>query len=301
MQEEKRYISLSNDLVFKYILGTEENKKFAMDFISSILNIKKNEKIEIQNSIKLSKEVVESKQFEVDVLIRTKKKIINLEMQNIYNKNSLIRNLTYMMSIFIREFKRGRKYEDIIPIIQINIIKTNEVYKNERKLIEKFSINNIETKHKLLARYFRIIIIDLKKSEIEVNDRLKGWLILLNATNKEEERKSIKYNNLMEEVIEKMEKFRENEYVQNYEREEALFRSNKSLWKKEGREEGITVGKEKGKREAYYDTARKLIIRGMDEREINDITSVPIEKIKEFKLELKETSAKYGEEVSSEK
>jgi hypothetical protein len=101
----------------------------------------------------------------------------------------------------------------------------------------------------------------------------------------------------MEEVIEKMEKFRENEYVQNYEREEALFRSNKSLWKKEGREEGITVGK----KEAYYDTARKLIIRGMDEREINDITSVSIEKIKEFKLELKETSAKYGEEVSSEK
>jgi predicted transposase/invertase (TIGR01784 family) len=152
MQEEKRYISLSNDLVFKYILGSEENKKYAMDFISSILNIKKNEKIEIQNSIKLSKEVVESKQFELDVLIKTKRRIINLEMQNIYNKNSLIKNLTYMMSIFIREFKRGRKYEDIIPIIQINIIKTNDVYKNERKLIEKFSINNIETKHKKRER-----------------------------------------------------------------------------------------------------------------------------------------------------
>ena len=44
MYEEKRHISLSNDLVFKYILVTEENKKFAMDFISSILNIKKRER-----------------------------------------------------------------------------------------------------------------------------------------------------------------------------------------------------------------------------------------------------------------
>ena len=83
MQEEKRYISLSNDLVFKYILGSEENKKFAMDFISSILNIKEGELkyLKITNSIKLNKEVVESKQFELDVLISTKRRIINLEMQ----------------------------------------------------------------------------------------------------------------------------------------------------------------------------------------------------------------------------
>jgi predicted transposase/invertase (TIGR01784 family) len=194
-----------------------------------------------------------------------------------------------MMSIFIREIKRGYKYDKVKPIEQVNIIKRNEVYENDKLLIERFNISNIKTRHKLLERYFKISVLDLKQSEVEVNDKLKGWLILLNATNKEEERVSIKYNSLMEEVIEKMNKFRENEYVQSYEREEALYKSNLRTSRKEGRQEGITVGK----KEAYYDTARKLVIRGMNEKDINDITSVPIEKIKEFKLELKETSAKY--------
>ena len=93
--EEKRYISLSNDLVFKYILGSEENKKFTIDFIRALINIKEGElkRLKITNSIKLNKEVVESKQFELDVLISTKRRIINLEMQNVYNKNSLVKNL----------------------------------------------------------------------------------------------------------------------------------------------------------------------------------------------------------------
>jgi predicted transposase YdaD len=102
----------------------------------------------------------------------------------------------------------------------------------------------------------------------------------------------------MEEVIEKMEKFRENEYVQNYEREEALFRSNKNLWKKEGREEGIKVGKKEGKTEANYDTARKMLLNNKDIEEINFYTDIPIEKLNKLKIKLKEEHAKYGEKAN---
>ena len=87
-----------------------------------------------------------------------------------------------------------------------------------------------------------------------------------------------------------MEKFRENEYVQNYEREEALFRSNKSLWKKEGREEG--------KMEANYDTARKMLLNNKDIEEINFYTDIPIEKLNKLKIKLKEEHAKYSEKAN---
>jgi len=80
----KKFIPPSNDLMFKNLFGTEENIMFTIDMLHKLLKLSYNEleELTIVNSVKLNKETIENKHFEMDVLIRLKNgDLINLEQR----------------------------------------------------------------------------------------------------------------------------------------------------------------------------------------------------------------------------
>lgn len=302
-QEDNTYYGLNNDIVFKYIFGTEENKKYTIDLIGEILNIDKQKFIssKITNSVKLDRETIRKKQFETDVVIETKDVIYSLEMQNENTLNTEIKNTMYGMKIFSNQLKKGEKYEKTKALIQICIVKDNKQEKGKKILIEKSNIRSeIKRDKKIVKDLFDIYVVDLgiELEKEKITRRLKGWLELIKADTFEKYEEVKREYLELEEVMKKMEYVTEQECVQDHIADDKLLRSNISLWKKEARDEGLKEGIREGKlkgitlgeEKATINIAKILLRRGMSEKEIEEITNLSKKTI----MAIKESSIKYN-------
>lgn len=303
-QEENKYYGLKNDIVFKHIFGTEDNKEYTIELISEILNIDKLsfKDAKITNSVKLDRETVSKKQFETDIVLETKEIIYSLEMQKENTVNTEIKNTMYGMKIFSNQLKKGEEYEKTKPLIQICIVDYNKQDKDKKVLIEKYNIRSeIEREKRIVKDLFDIYVVDLgveiKKEKISRN--LRGWIELIRANSLEENEEVKKKYPKLKEVMKEMEYFTEQEYVQDHIADDKLLRSNISLARKEGREEGkiegenigytkgVTYGKLKGLNEANINMARKMLESNKDIDEISYFTSLPKEKIMKLREEIR--------------
>ena len=64
----------------------------------------------------------------LDVLVKTKEDIINVEINSNYNEEILIRNLHYIFKLASENTKRGNKYKIDNKIVQINLNFSNSKY-----------------------------------------------------------------------------------------------------------------------------------------------------------------------------
>ena len=106
----------------KYILGSQERIEYVIDFLTSLLSLDSVEfrGAKVLNSVKLTKERIKEKGLESDILVKTKDKIIyNLEIQNVDNKNSRVKNTMYVMRVFGGKLKKGENYDKTKPVFQV--------------------------------------------------------------------------------------------------------------------------------------------------------------------------------------
>ena len=101
------YKYLSSDIVFKYIFGTDENKKYTAKFLELFMNISPVllDDIVIENSVKITPKTVNKRKYELDVIVVIPKlnmKVI-LEMQNELNNNTLSKNIIYLLLVILRK------------------------------------------------------------------------------------------------------------------------------------------------------------------------------------------------------
>ena len=159
-----KYVSLSNDLMSKYILGNKERTKYIEDLIESFLGTTTEElkDSKIVNSIKLTKEKIKEKNFEPDIILETKKgEIYNLEVQNIDNKNSRLKNTMYIMRIFGGKLKSGEEYNKTKAVYQIIIMNDKEYKNRNKKLIEELVVCSKDKEGNYIDEYFKIFIVDI--------------------------------------------------------------------------------------------------------------------------------------------
>ena len=103
MEEENVFLPLSNDIMFKRFFGSEDYVFLTTMLVESIFNLPRHslDGSVITNSVKLDRETVYSKSFELDVLLTTPNgDIYLLEMQPIYNANAEIKNVMYACKVF---------------------------------------------------------------------------------------------------------------------------------------------------------------------------------------------------------
>ena len=230
----------------------------------------------------------------LDVLVKTKEDIINVEINSNYNEEILIRNLHYIFKLASENTKRGNKYKIDNKIVQINLNFSNSKYekceyilydkRNELILTDYIKIYNIGI-DKYIKNYYNngkkftrgedlIIMLDLDKKELE-----------------ELSEKSDIVDNFKDDVI----KANEDEFVVEWiSREEEQKQYEEVMYEKglnqgkqqgllEGIEQGIEKGLKKGIEKTNIDNARKMLELNMDLDVIRKITGLTIEQIKSLR------------------
>ena len=223
----------------------------------------------------------------LDVLVKTKEDIINVEINSNYNEEILIRNLHYIFKLASENTKRGNKYKIDNKIVQINLNFSNSKYekceyllydkRNELILTDYIKIYNIGI-DKYIKNYYNngkkftkgedlIIMLDLDKKELE-----------------ELSEKSDIVDNFKEDVI----KANEDEFVVEWisreeeqkQYEEVMYEKGLNQGKQQGLLEGIEQGFKKGVKKTNINNARKMLELNMDLDMISKITGLTKEEIK---------------------
>lgn len=243
---KQKVYPLHGDLTFKHIFGYQKNVAFTEFLLETIFyyyyyGIFKN--IKIKNSVKLDQNTVNDKKFETDVLVELPtRELINLKMYTKYDRNASIKSVMYVTSIFSSQLKVAEDYNLTKQVIQINFVKDNK-YKND-KMMKKYTLMEQNSLvDKIIPELFQIIVINVASEEkILYNKRKKDFYLLMkliNAETLEEMEEIVKGNEIMEQILEEMKKFSEEEYVQNYHAQEVLIKSQHNSEMKESKEEVV--------------------------------------------------------------
>ena len=222
----------------------------------------------------------------LDLLVKTKDEIINVELNSNYNETIMIRNLHYIFKLASENTKRGNKYKIDNKIVQINLNFSNSKYekceyllydkRNELILTDYIKIYNIGI-DKYIKNYYNngkkftkgedlIIMLDLDKKELE-----------------ELSEKSDIVDNFKEDVI----KANEDEFVVEWiSHEEEQKQYEEVLYEKglsQGKQQGLSEGIEKGLMKKSNEIAKKMLELNMDLETISKVTGLTIDEIKNFK------------------
>ena len=234
----------------------------------------------------------------LDLLVKTKEEVINVELNSNYNEEILIRNLHYIFKLASENTERGNKYKVKNKIVQINLNFINSKY-------EKCEYLLYDKKHEIeLTDYIKICNIGIDKYIENYYNNSKKFtkgeelVIMLDLDKKELEELSEKsdiVDNFKEDVI----KANEDEFVVDWiSREEEQKQYEEVMYEKglnqglnrgkqqgllEGIEQGIEQGFKKGVKKTNINNARKMLELNMDLDVIRKITGLTIEQIKSLR------------------
>ena len=269
---------MTYDYVFKSVLS--ENKEYLARILSNILNIDKEyilDNLVYKNTehTKLSKK---DKRKISDLIVEVENMKINLEMNKGYYKSLTHKNNMYIYRLILGSIKEKEEYIDYDKmIIQVNF---DVKWKFRDKLITKFEMIENETGKKR-CDYIESndpIIYHVNLSKIKDmyynKDKLNTFereLALMILDNKRELKEVSEGDDVMDKVNEKICKLSDDEILQGiYVKEEM------DSWMKKV---DLKYAKEEGKKEANMETARKLLKKGMEIKDITDITGITKEQI----------------------
>ena len=131
--QKNDFKKLSNDSMFKLIFSNKKYMSWLLEkFLGkkfdnySIINKIDNKEINENNIIELLKqELVTSnvhvRKKTVDLLVKRKNEIIDLEVNNIFDVNVKKRNFAYLSNIYSNILQHGQYYDEQPICIQINI------------------------------------------------------------------------------------------------------------------------------------------------------------------------------------
>ena len=210
--KNKKFYYLSHDLVFKYIFGTNSNKRFTQRFIELYLDeqVDSLNDIKILNGVKLIPNNIKTRKLEMDVLVyipKTNTKIV-LEMQDKFNEDTFTKCFIYICSLIFKEYKSGEK--GFISTDKIKeVIITKHVCNAYMDIEDRYFLTGLRKLRKLLKRLIDIDIINVAKYDVKCYNKnieeLELWYMLIEAdTNdklKEIWRKSKDYPMIRETLI----------------------------------------------------------------------------------------------------
>ena len=271
-------------------------KEFLIAILEPILD-KKIEELEILNP-NLIQDHYKSRGQRLDLLVKTKDEIINVELNTNYSEEVMIRNLHYIFKLASENTERGNKYKIGYSIVQVNLNFYNSKYtRSIYTLYDK--INKIE-----LTDYIKIYNVGIDKYIKNYYNNGKKFtqgeeaLIMLDMGKQELEELSEKsdiVSNFKEEVIKaNNDKFvvewisREEEQKQY---EEVMYEKGLNQGKQQGLLEGIAKGKQQGLSEGITQgieqtkiaNAKKMLELKMDLETIGKVTGLSKEEIESLR------------------
>lgn len=197
----------------------------------------------------------------------------------------------YGSKLVIEQIGKGDNYQEIKPVILINILDYNmlEVQEYCTKTVTVAEKHREYEVIKDITYYF-IELPKFRKSKPKLANELEGWLAIIDNKDgglvkmAEEKHQIIKEAKeeveeiLSDAVIREINEFKqtaiwEENSRKHYAREQAL---------KEGRREGKKQGRREGRKEGQKEIANKLLKKGMSIEEIQEITELTKKEIEEI-------------------
>ena len=226
---------------FAYVY--DQNKNNLAHLLASILNV---DVLKIKNNITKISDTNDlknknDKQRRMDFVYRIDNLSLDIEL-NLKPRPIKERNINYLMSLHLRKFKKGNRYEDNYRTIQINI--NNEMIDESDKVIEEYYFRKEDGKEYAKNIGFYVVNIpNIKKiwynKEDEEFEKYK-YMLSFFETNVDMIRRIYEGDEVVMDIINKQEEFsRDNE-------EWETFRSENEL--EEEYQLGIEYAKEEGKK-----------------------------------------------------
>ena len=284
-----------NDYFVRYFFTDKGGEKVLLDFINAVMisaNMKTFKSVEILNPFNLKKNYSD-KETIVDVKCITKNgTVVIIEVQLSGNSRFPERILYYWSTNYSKILKKGEGYEDLTPVISINLLNFN-LNKKDSNVHSCYMIYDTKNK-RLLTDHLQIHIIELKKFNFKNNNLSKDlnyWLGFFTTKNMEEYMSEIvKEKPIMEEAHKRYNNFiRSRLMMSEYEKKE-IYQYDKQIMLKDERREGIKEGMKKGKLEGLKEgriagqisMATAMKKDGADINLISKYTGLTIDEIKKL-------------------
>ena len=291
----KKPFNALNDCFVRYFFTDKGGEKVLLDFINAVMisaDMKTFKAVEILNPFNLKRNY-KDKETIVDVKCITKNgTVVIIEVQLSGNSRFPERILYYWSTNYSKLLKKGEEYEDLTPVISINLLNFN-LDKVNKNVHSCYMIYDTKNKN-LLTDHLQIHIIELKKFKFKDNDLKKDlnyWLGFFTTKNMEEYMSEIvKEKPIMEEAHKRYNNFiRSRLMMSEYEKKE-IYQYDKQITLEEKRREGIKEGIKKGKLEGIktgeenkaISIAKTLKQMNMDNASISKATGLPIEEIEKL-------------------
>ena len=264
-----------NDYFVRYFFTDKGGEKVLLDFINAVMisaNMKTFKSVEILNPFNLKKNYSD-KETIVDVKCITKNgTVVIIEVQLSGNSRFPERILYYWSTNYSKLLKKGEGYEDLTPVISINLLNFN-LNKKDSNVHSCYMIYDTKNK-RLLTDHLQIHIIELKKFKFKdksLTKDLNYWLGFFTTKNMEEYMSEIvKEKPIMEEAHKRYNNFiRSRLMMSEYEKKE-IYQYDKQIMLKDERREGIKEGIKKGKLEGM----KKGKLEGLKEGRISEQISM---------------------------
>ena len=272
-----------NDYFMRYLLAKEDSQNILKDLINSVridAGQEGFEEVTILNTFNL-KESINGKETIVDVRAKTKSgEMVVIEIQRVGNKAFIYRGLYYWAKSYTANLKAKNKYEDLNPVISINILDFN-LTENKDKPHSCYFIKEFDT-NEILTNHFEMHFLELKKfnEKTKLYEPLADWFKFLSIKEDLEETMKVlvEKNPIMKEIYDKYNKFvKDDDLTEGYtEWEENYFRMlTLSEERLQGKLEGIKTGEEN----KAISIAKTMKSKNMDINLISEITGLSVEEI----------------------
>ena len=295
----KKPFNSLNDYFVRYFFTDKGGEKVLLDFINAVMisaNMKTFKSVEILNPFNLKKNYSD-KETIVDVKCITKNgTVVIIEVQLSGNSRFPERILYYWSTNYSKLLNKGEGYEDLTPVISINLLNFN-LNKKDSNVHSCYMIYDTKNK-RLLTDHLQIHIIELKKFKFKdksLTKDLNYWLGFFTTKNMEEYMSEIvKEKPIMEEAHKRYNNFiRSRLMMSEYEKKE-IYQYDKQIMLKDERREGIKEGIKKGKlegikegklegiKEGQISMAKSMKTKNLDINLISEITGLSIDEIKKL-------------------
>ena len=125
MAAVNRKINLMNDVLFKFVFGSDERKHITIDFINSMLEREGNDEVKdiAFKNAELTPLTADVKLSRLDVYCTLNSgEQLDIEIQVVNHHNMGERSLYYWAQMYLRSLMRGEDYNKLAPAIGINLL-----------------------------------------------------------------------------------------------------------------------------------------------------------------------------------
>ena len=290
MEEKRKYLELTSDVVFKEFMMSENTREFKADLINAITNLPIKDLLKAEYS---SKELVgknkKDKVFRTDIIVEIKdKNILVLEMNHQYYIGVTAKTHDYSSRLLSEQLEQGEDYTEIKEIIEISFNDFSVLDHN--RLINELAIVNLSTGKEVPEMNWRGFQIDLKtltdkcynKDEEKIVDLFKIF------SNDENIIKDLKgKNENMDKALNELERISSDERIIGLYDVEAVERKVLNSKIKTAELIGMEEGMEKGMKKGTENVASNMLRKGRSIEDIADCTGLTPERINELKESLK--------------